>query len=1330
MASKFRINTSSFAIVSAAFLFILSLVLFSINPSLAFANDSRFHQISTKSANTGNRIIASTNLAAISDLTSHYGNSMVQKVQLQFIPDSPAYKFNKTIAFIQPTFTYAAYQKGSFYDFYQKYQPITAVANKTITTDLDMLKNKPIPHGPFQYFNDPKDHQSIPYINYFKVLQDHVKRVDPFVTNLTDVDVHKGKIFQANGSNAYDVLFLFHNEYVTASEYNNLRQFVSNGGTIVFTDANELFAEVSYNKTNDSITLVKGHYWKYADGIGATRSISERWLNENKEWHGSNFFDVPSKYTVYFRNNPFNYTHTEEQHVTNPRAKILINYDTSYSSNKYPNATIATYYMDYMKGRVINLGIWGHTLVDNKAFLNYFDNTIIPLALGSHIPMKKNLEFQNYNHFGYAKLEGDDKKNLKKTQFYGCEKHDESFNCNPFPNELKSYAIAGNESQIYPVTRNDSTYVDGILNKALEMHDSNREYVEFANRPNYNSKQFSISFWIKETLDSTSPNGHVISHISQNDSSGWFFDVITKKNNGTAINQFVRFVISSNSGNLIASNYMPVSDTVFTNIVGTFDGSTIRVYRNGHLFQQKGFEGTYAEDPRLPLHIGSAAYCTSCEWWSGFIDEIRLYNRTLSQDEVNKSFLNPSNIVLDGLTGYWKLDGNLNDDSGTKNNGKMFTPIASMAFAPDGRLFFSEKDTGRIMTMKNDRVLAKPFAIIPDVYINWEQGLLGLAVDPNFKQNHYLYLYYTATKNNQPVNRVVRFTDINNSATNRVVLVDNIPASQGYHAGGALAIGPDDKLYITVGDATEHELAQSPSTVIGKVLRINKDGTIPPDNPFPGSPIYTLGHRNMYGIAFAKQNKIGIITENGADLYDEINLIQKGGNYGFPTFQPENVDPELSNSSYSIKPLRSYLQTIAPTQALYYMGNKFPYFKGNFLFGTFEGNIYAIHINNESKQITSEDHIRLHHYPFEPVIGIAQSPDGNIYYGSYHINKLKALNLHNRIQDLFPIEVNSSSDISVDKLLIPREGLIIDTSRNIAKDIFSSSTSFINIKIPTSLLGGAITVTANNTNAKTSSVNFNILNSTSANYKIIHIPFSDKIKTNLRLLIASTTQKIIPKVPNIVMPENLYDNFENEMYAIHEGQVSPNELWFNAYAGEGTSEIRQESNGNQIFFMEPQIASLANESNPALVSTTKNFSDFEMSVDVKTEEQLRQNSQPPPWEVAGVFFRYTNNFNNYGLLLKPTGIELAKRECNNNDCSSMPQIVYLYTNNKPKFNIGSLSHLYIKAVGNQITVGVNGSKVFDYIDKNMSEQLRDGTIGLYADDATAGFDNVYIKSLK
>ncbi len=306
--------------------------------------------------------------------------------------DLPEHVYNKKVAFIEPTFTYAAYRTRAFYDFYDKYSFKDAwSANKTITTDLNLLRDRPIPHGPFPYYAHPT-FSDIPYIHYFNVLLQHVQKYMPSpVTRMTDVDVHQGKIFQADGRNAYDVLFLFHNEYLTSSEYNNLRQFVSNGGNIVFTEGNILYAEVSYNKSNDSITLLKGHNWN-VNGSGATRGIAERWLNENKEWMGSNFWVVPSNVTVNFRNNPFNYTHTEEQYVTNPKAKILINYETTYSSQEYPNPTIATYYMDYGKGRVINLGIWGHMVADNKAFLSYFDNTIIPLALGSPLDMaQKNI---------------------------------------------------------------------------------------------------------------------------------------------------------------------------------------------------------------------------------------------------------------------------------------------------------------------------------------------------------------------------------------------------------------------------------------------------------------------------------------------------------------------------------------------------------------------------------------------------------------------------------------------------------------------------------------------------------------------------------------------------------------------------------------------------------------------------------------------------------------------------------------------------------------------------------------------------------------------------
>jgi glucose/arabinose dehydrogenase len=426
------------------------------------------------------------------------------------------------------------------------------------------------------------------------------------------------------------------------------------------------------------------------------------------------------------------------------------------------------------------------------------------------------------------------------------------------------------------------------------------------------------------------------------------------------------------------------------------------------------------------------------------------------------------------LIGYWRFDGDTNDVF-QKSDGTAITLLTSMVFAPDGRLFFTEKNTGeiRIMTPEH-KILDNPFATVNDLYVNWEQGMLGLAIDPEFDINHYIYVYYTAlvdTENpndGKVINRVVRFTDNNNNTgTDPTVIMDNIPASRGYHSGGAMAFGPDGKLYITVGDATEHIFAQDPSILIGKVLRINKDGTIPQDNPYPNSPVYTIGHRNMYGIAF-DNNGTGLVTENGDVRYDEINLLIKGGNYGFPTSQPANLPPERANDS-SIKPLRSYWDTIAPTQMIYYEGDAVPELKGMFLFGSFTGDIYALKLSEDKKSIVEELKIELSHFPFVPTVGIAQSPDGKIYYGGYQIYTLDSIG--ERKQILFPIDVSlpygvNIKDISVDQ---DQRRMLIDTHVNgtVASD------DLLTIQIPRGLLENLTAVTIDSPQGP-SAIEFNI----------------------------------------------------------------------------------------------------------------------------------------------------------------------------------------------------------------------------------------------------------------
>ena len=244
--------------------------------------------------------------------------------------------------------------------------------------------------------------------NYFPVPQkfwvpfiDHVKQVVPnaIVTVMRDEDVHDGHIFyKTNTTNAFHILFLLHNEYVTQQEYDNLKQFVKNGGTIVFIDANVFRGEVSYDRDAHTISLVKGHDWQF-DGNVASRSVPERWYNDTKDCVGSNYLDIDANVT--FTNNPFNYTHFEEQFVNNPNAKILEDYGIKFpkefmqlylTKEKLPaelqredipieNIRVATYSLDYGKGEVIMLGLPGRLLADNQDFMKFFDNRFLPDAL-------------------------------------------------------------------------------------------------------------------------------------------------------------------------------------------------------------------------------------------------------------------------------------------------------------------------------------------------------------------------------------------------------------------------------------------------------------------------------------------------------------------------------------------------------------------------------------------------------------------------------------------------------------------------------------------------------------------------------------------------------------------------------------------------------------------------------------------------------------------------------------------------------------------------------------------------------------------------------------
>ncbi len=262
------------------------------------------------------------------------------------------------IGFVKPIFTNAAYN-NKFYKFYSKYGHVSFGVN--ITKDLSLLNSK------------------ISFSNT-QGLSNNTQ-----VYDLSDLDIDKGYIFEnINGYmpiNLYNVLVLGHQEYVTQKEYDNLKQFVSNGGTLILLDGNVFYAEVKYFDNNNTISLVKGHGWAY-NGKTAWKSVNERWKDETKDWVGSNYLCYQC--VKEFKNNPFGYLPHEEQYVTNSKDIILLNYNPILLPGIHiSNVVIATYQLNYGRGKVISLGIYSDDIIQNENFIKFFGNIIIEALLHS-----------------------------------------------------------------------------------------------------------------------------------------------------------------------------------------------------------------------------------------------------------------------------------------------------------------------------------------------------------------------------------------------------------------------------------------------------------------------------------------------------------------------------------------------------------------------------------------------------------------------------------------------------------------------------------------------------------------------------------------------------------------------------------------------------------------------------------------------------------------------------------------------------------------------------------------------------------------------------------
>lgn len=302
----------------------------------------------------------------------------------------------------------------------------------------------------------------------------------------------------------------------------------------------------------------------------------------------------------------------------------------------------------------------------------------------------------------------------------------------------------------------------------------------------------------------------------------------------------------------------------------------------------------------------------------------------------------------------------------------------SLIFLSDGRALVSERP-GRIRLIINGQLQKKSYVVL-DVHHSGEGGLMGLAFHPEFPQKPYIYVMHTYRDNNDVYNRVIRLKDAGKTGIFDRVIIDKIPGG-GFHNGGRIAFGPDGMLYITTGETFRSGLAQDLSSLGGKILRITPEGEIPEDNPFRGSPVYSFGHRNPQGIAWDPETGDLFASEHGPSgeyllfANDEINCIQKGGNYGWP----EAVG--APGKKPYIDPLVAWKKTTPPSGITFYNGSKLMNSKGNLFIASLRSEaLLRIKIKRDAG-IYSVDRIeRWFEGKYGRMRDVVEGPDGFLYF--------------------------------------------------------------------------------------------------------------------------------------------------------------------------------------------------------------------------------------------------------------------------------------------------------------------------------------------------------------
>ena len=329
----------------------------------------------------------------------------------------------------------------------------------------------------------------------------------------------------------------------------------------------------------------------------------------------------------------------------------------------------------------------------------------------------------------------------------------------------------------------------------------------------------------------------------------------------------------------------------------------------------------------------------------------------------------------------------------------------AFAFLPGGDMIFTERP-GRVRLIEKGKLRSEPIYTVPDVEPSGESGLMDVSLHPKFAENKFVYLSYAYRADGQKV-KVVRYKFDGNKLIEPKTIIDNIPASAN-HAGTRARFGPDGKLYVTTGDATDWNLSQKLESINGKTLRLNDDGSIPQDNPFVNQKgarpeIWSYGHRNAQGLAWQPGSGLMFQTEHGPSGFegkgggaDEVNIVEAGKNYGWAEIYGKTTREGM------VSPLLEYSPSCAPASGAFYNGDAFPAFKGNFFFGCLRG-ARIIRVVLNGRNVVSQENL------LEGVYGrireIEEGPDGAIYFStSNRDGRGSAAKEDDRIMKLVPVK--------------------------------------------------------------------------------------------------------------------------------------------------------------------------------------------------------------------------------------------------------------------------------------------------------------------------------------